>query len=205
MIITYGEPDLRLKFFTNCVNNDEIDKASITVEKVELSLLSNLINSLRNRSHDGAINSALKDQNTLLNSLIDVYDSKINEIDVDPKTRKKFLCLKILALTKLKKLEKEKKLEKLANEIKNENTLGSVIINDKCEVNIKGDLAIENNKDLDVKNEKVVEEIKEESKEENLSKVENLKEKAIISDEKPNKRRTHCYAYIFKKLDISNK
>ena len=118
IIVTYGEPELRLKFLNNCINMNEMEKVNISVEKVEISMLSNLINALRNRSQDGAISSALKDQTILLNSLIDVYDCKIADKELDQAIRKKFLCMKILALTKLKKFEKQKRLEQLAIDMK---------------------------------------------------------------------------------------
>ena len=93
IIVTYGDPSLRLKFLTECINSTNEENVKIDIEKIELSLLSNLINSLRNRSQDGNMSSAIKDNTILLNSLIDVYDSKISDKDLDKVTRKKYLSM----------------------------------------------------------------------------------------------------------------
>jgi hypothetical protein len=190
---------MRLNFLSSCANVDEIKKVEVSFQKIELSMLSNLINSLRNRSSDGAINTAIKDKNVLLNSLIDVYDSKLNDKDIDQVTRKKYLCMKILALTKLKKIEKQKKLEEIA---KSEKSLSQGVEEKKNEESI----LTKTDEKKTVSKENIEQSIndymdKQYSEEEKNS--EEVNTTTTEQDEKQKKRRTHCYAYIFKKLELN--
>jgi hypothetical protein len=207
VIITYGDPEMRLNFLSSCVNVDETVKVEINFQKIELSMLSNLINSLRNRSTDGAINTAIKDKNVLLNSLIDVYDSKLNDKDLDQVTRKKYLCMKILALTKLKKLEKQKKLEEIA---KSEKSLSTNLEEEKktegnTQKNEESNLT-SNDEKKNVNKENIEQTINNHldkaSSGENKNREEENPE-LNDQEERQKKRRTHCYAYIFKKLELN--
>ena len=196
--MTYGEPSLRLSFLNDCVNINNQENVKINVEKIELSMLSNLINSLRNRSKDGAIQSALKDSTILLNSLVDVYDCKISDKELDQETRKKYLCMKVVALAKLKKIEKQKKLEQLAIDMKTEKKEQT-----HDSDNISQKIATENQ----IEPNKISDNLRNED-----NKLETLLEKLDIGqknekgnqhnpqEEKLGKRRTHCYAYTFTKL-----
>ena len=195
IIVTYGDPSLRLKFLTECINSTNEENVKIDIEKIELSLLSNLINSLRNRSQDGNMSSAIKDNTILLNSLIDVYDSKISDKDLDKVTRKKYLSMKLVALMKLSKIEKQKKLEKLAKEIKEEtsnaeknNTDNSGTDSNKISDNITQDTI----NLIDASIEKV--DLNDKSKNNDVQ------EKMNSTQNKSDRRRTHCYAYIFSKI-----
>lgn len=196
---------MRLNFLNSCVNLDENQKVEITFKKIELSMLSNLINSLRNRSNDGAINTAIKDQTVLLNSLIDVYDTKLNDKELDAATRKKFLCMKILALTKLKKIEKQKKLEEIAKSGKNitqkiEEENKPEGLNEKSELNVSDEKKYVSKENLE---ETINDFLNKEVSSNNKNTEDEKTEESNLQDDKQHKRRTHCYAYIFKKLELN--
>jgi hypothetical protein len=219
IIVTYGDPDVRLKFFESAVNEGDNEQSVITYQRIELSMMSNFINSLRNRSNNGPISSAIKDQTILLNAVLDVYDSKINDKTLDQAVRKKYLCMKLIAMTKLKKIENEKRLEKLA-QIKLEESANSSIQLTEATTTQGTELQAQ----TDVEKNSQEEKPKMVSKEEMKNTIQNMINDAFLEDkskeviqskeekeekieakkeEKNNKRRTHCFAYIFKKNQVN--
>ena len=99
-IITHGEPETRINYFEKFKNeNCDFD---IKYEKINLSFMANLINSIRNKSNDHTLKGGLKDKNQVIASVLDAFvqsykDAPINE--VDEKTKKKVnLCMKVQAM-----------------------------------------------------------------------------------------------------------
>ena len=99
-IITHGEPETRLNYFEKFKNeNCDFD---IRYEKINLSFMANLINSIRDKSDDHTIKGGIKNKNQLIASVLDAFvqsykDAPIDK--VDEKTKKKInLSLKVKAM-----------------------------------------------------------------------------------------------------------
>ena len=99
-IITHGDPDSRLPYFEK-FKNDKFD-FDIKYEKINLSFMANLINSLRNRSNDHSLIGGLKNKNEVIASVLDAFVQSYKDVPLneeDKKMKKKVdLCLKILAM-----------------------------------------------------------------------------------------------------------
>ena len=91
-IITHGEPETRLNYFEKFKNKD--CDFEIKYEKINLSFMANLINSIRNKSNDHSLKEGLKNKNQVIASILDAFvqsykDAPIKE--VDEKTKKKLI------------------------------------------------------------------------------------------------------------------
>ena len=99
-IITHGDPDSRLPYFEK-FKNDKFD-FDIKYEKINLSFMANLINSLRNRSNDHTLIGGLKNKNEVIASVLDAFVQSYKDVPLneeDKKMKKKVdLCLKIQAM-----------------------------------------------------------------------------------------------------------
>ncbi len=116
-IVTYGKPEERLHIFTDILPEG---KYEVSYKAMSLSLMSNLINILRNKSRDFSVNEAIKDKNILMSSVLEASLSKI-ELEreeflsgnsPDPEKlqalNKKIMQLKIMKMVYEKKSEKQK-------------------------------------------------------------------------------------------------
>ena len=99
-IITHGEPESRLDYFEK-FKNENCD-FEIRYEKINLSFMANLINSIRNKSNDHTLKGGLKDKNKVIASVLDAFVQSYKDAptnDVDEKTKKKIdLCMKVQAM-----------------------------------------------------------------------------------------------------------
>ena len=99
-IITHGEPEYRLKYFGK-FKNEKFD-FEIKYEKIGLSFMANLINSLRNRSSNHTLKDGLKNRNEVVASVLDAFVQSYKDVPLneeDKKLKKKVdLCLKIQAM-----------------------------------------------------------------------------------------------------------
>ena len=99
-IITHGDPDSRLPYFEK-FKNDKFE-FDIKYEKINLSFMANLINSLRNRSNDHSLIGGLKNKNEVIASVLDAFVQSYKDVPLseeDKKMKKKVeLCLKIQAM-----------------------------------------------------------------------------------------------------------
>jgi len=183
-VITYGEPELRLKFFMDALPKF---KYELSCKQISLSLMSNLINSLRNNSSDFSVSQALKDKNVLVSSIFDACTTKLedevkNSENLTPEQlsakKKKLLNMKILKLAYNKKNNLLKEDHK--SEIKTEKEIQEKVTekDDSIENLTKGDVVRKNS---------LMNEIDElESENQNSNKMD--------------ARRTCCYFYLFKKV-----
>ena len=74
-IITHGEPETRLNYFEK-FKNEKCD-FDIKYEKINLSFMANLINSLRNKSNDHTLKGGLKNKNQVIASVLDAFVQSI--------------------------------------------------------------------------------------------------------------------------------
>ena len=99
-IITHGEPETRLDYFEK-FKNEKCD-FDIKCEKINLSFMANLINSLRNKSNDHTLKGGLKNRNEVVASVLDAFVQSYKDVPLneeDKKMKKKVdLCLKIQAM-----------------------------------------------------------------------------------------------------------
>lgn len=99
-IITHGEPESRLDYFEK-FKNEKCD-FDIKCEKINLSFMANLINSLRNKSNDHTLKGGLKNRNEVVASVLDAFVQSYKDVPLneeDKKMKKKVdLCLKIQAM-----------------------------------------------------------------------------------------------------------
>lgn len=191
-VITHSGPHCRLPFFMSSLDKGTYE---LSYKKVELSMMSNLINSIKShkKNKNVTMKDALKDKNILIDSLIDVFNqkslaSKLNQevlTDKEKKMQSVSKYLKIMKLLSEKKEAKTKKEEKLSEDSKiedNTNT-GEVVekVNEKSE-NLKN------------ANDEVNDESTgfEKEKNDNFS-VENKSSHTDI-------RRDHCHCFIFTKV-----
>jgi len=118
-IITHGEPESRLKYFEQFKNeNFDFD---IKYEKISLSFMANLINSLRNKSEDHSLKEGLKNKNEVVASVLDAFMQSYKDVNFsenDKKLKKKVnLCLKLQAMIqKYGGGDKKKNKEELGKE-----------------------------------------------------------------------------------------
>jgi hypothetical protein len=68
VIITWGEPDMRLDLFDSILENCPYE---INWKQISLSAFANFINSIRNNSKNTNLTDAVKDKNVLLTSVLD--------------------------------------------------------------------------------------------------------------------------------------
>lgn len=192
-VITYGEPELRLKFFMEALPKY---KYELSCKQISLSFLSNLINSLRNNSSDFSVTNALKDKNVLVSSLFDTCISKLEDELKNVKNltaeqinskKKKLLNMKIMKLAYKKK----------NNSLKDE------------EEDVDKKTKIDEDNKQDNKPENIIEEKRSRKNSEALVKGKHINnkndenDKDNENDQNPNKmnaRRTFCYLYLFKKV-----
>lgn len=99
-IITHGDPESRLTYFGKFKN--EKHDFDIKYEKIGLSFMANLINSLRNRSSNHTLKDGLKNRNEVVASVLDAFVQSYKDVPLneeDKKLKKKVdLCLKIQAM-----------------------------------------------------------------------------------------------------------
>ena len=99
-IITHGEPETRLNYFEKF--KDEKINFDIKYETINLSLMANLINSIRNKSNDHTLKGALNNKNKIIASVLEAYAQSYKDLpnnEVDEKTQKKInLCMRIQAV-----------------------------------------------------------------------------------------------------------
>ena len=114
-IITHGDPETRLSYFEK-FKNDKND-FDIKCEKINLSFMANLINSLRNKSSNHTLKDGLKNRNEVVASVLDAFVQSYKDVPLneeDKKMKKKVeLCLKIQAM-----------IEKYGGNKKNKEELG---------------------------------------------------------------------------------
>ena len=183
-VITYGEPELRLKFFMDSLPKF---KYELSCKQISLSLMSNLINSLRNNSSDFSVSQALKDKNVLVSSIFDACTSKLEDEVKNSENltaeqlsvnKKKLLNMKIMKLAYNKKNNLLKEDNK--SEIKNENEIKEKVTekDDTYQNIIKGDV------------------VRKKSSSNEINEVESENR----NSDKMDARRTCCYLYLFKKV-----
>jgi len=192
-VITYGEPELRLKFFMDALPRF---KYELSCKEISLSFLSNLINSLRNNSSDFSVTNALKDKKVLASSLLDAVISKLEDDikNCDKLTpeqlsskKKKLLNMKVMKLAYKKKnnlLNQEQgDLDCIINKNKQDETfLKSTSKASENENNLSEAIVVDYSKRDNQYNE-----------EDNFDNENNARSNA---------RRTCCYLYLFKKVKI---
>lgn len=78
LIVTYGDPEMRIGLFEEAIqelkeedNKNNNYEYSIEYKQIALSMMSNLINSLRSKSNKQSLSETVKDKNTLLNSVLE--------------------------------------------------------------------------------------------------------------------------------------
>lgn len=192
VICTYGRPEERNNILYEALQGVKFE---MEAKQVSLSLMSNLINILRNNSSDFSVQKAIKDKNVLVPSIFEAVLSKLkqekdelknkienvleeNEDKINFTNNLEKLNKKIMQTT-LTKIMYERKLEK-ENEIKNE---------------------VSNKSEVEVELQKKQEIIQEKIEDLNLDKEELVETKDNELNNKLNDaRRSHCYLYIFKKL-----
>ena len=99
-IITHGDPESRLNYFVK-FKNEKYD-FDIKWEKINLSFMANLINSLRNKSSNHTLKDGLKNRNEVVASVLDAFMQSYKDVPLneeDKKMKKKVdLCLKLQAM-----------------------------------------------------------------------------------------------------------
>lgn len=138
-IITHGDPNHRLPFFEKFLPESAYE---VSNAKVNLSFMSNLINSIRNTSKDHSIKNGIKDKNVLIASILDAFintyqDSELTE---DQRKAKKKAALQLKLQAFIDKHEKKKKsniIDDKEDEINDKNSSNHV--NDNCESNTKNE------------------------------------------------------------------
>jgi SAM-dependent methyltransferase len=192
IVVTYGRPDERLKIFLEALKDDTLYKYSYEVKEINLSLMSNLINILRNKSDNFSVSNAIKDKKILVPSVVEACIGKLilekekvkgdigltqEEIQIKlDLINKKILNMKVLKMLYNKKFEKEDKAEKV-NEVQKEEQ-GQSEQMDPDLLNVEKNL--------------------KEAK--NLIEDSNTQNSNESNPTQNNARRNHCYMYIFKKL-----
>jgi hypothetical protein len=119
-IVTHGTPQERLHVFKEILPEG---KYEISYKTFQLSLMSNLINILRNKSKDFSVSEAVKDKNILMTSVVEAALSKLeNEREellssgqCEDSEQLKILNKKIFQF-KIMRLVQEKKAEKKKTE-----------------------------------------------------------------------------------------
>lgn len=132
-VITHSGPHARIPLFLNSLSHGDYE---LKYEKIDLSMISNLINSIKSKKNkDVSMKDALKDKNILINSLMEVFGNKlkknnvgkisissredVDEIDKDNEEDNKCNDQKKIALKMLLENRKKMKMEKLNNDNKN--------------------------------------------------------------------------------------
>ena len=114
-IITHGGPETRMSYFEKFKN--EKRDFEIKYEKINLSFMANLINSLRNKSNNHTLKDGLKNRNEVVASVLDAFVQSYKDVPLneeDKKLKKKVeLCLKVQAM-----------IEKYGGNKKNKENLG---------------------------------------------------------------------------------
>jgi hypothetical protein len=192
-VITYGEPELRLKFFMDALPKF---KYELSCKEISLSFLSNFINSLRNNSSDFSVTNALKDKKVLASSLLDAVISKLED-DIkkgDKLTpeqlsakKKKLLNMKVMKLAYKKKNNLLNQEQGDADTAINKNQQEETYIESTSKAS-----EIENNH-----SEAMVIDYKKRDNE--FNEEDNFENE---NNNRTNARRTCCYLYIFKKVKI---
>ena len=99
-IITHGGPENRMSYFEKFKN--EKRDFEIKYEKINLSFMANLINSLRNKSNNHTLKDGLKNRNEVVASVLDAFVQSYKDVPLneeDKKLKKKVdLCLKVQAM-----------------------------------------------------------------------------------------------------------
>lgn len=99
-IITHGDPESRMGYFEK-FKNEKYD-FEIKCEKINLSFMANLINSLRNKSNNHTLKDGLKNRNEVVASVLDAFVQSYKDVPLneeDKKLKKKVeLCLKVQAM-----------------------------------------------------------------------------------------------------------
>ena len=117
-IITHGVPETRLNYFEQ-FKKEKMD-FEIKYEKINLSFMANLINSLRNKSTDHTIKGGLQNKNNVVASILDAFVQSFKDVPVDEedkKMKKKVdLCMKIQAMLEKYGGDKKKMKENLGKE-----------------------------------------------------------------------------------------
>lgn len=135
LLISHSGPDLRLGLFIKSLGFGGYE---LDCQKLELSLMSNLINSIRSKKDSNiTMKEAINDKNVLISSLIDVCQRRQNKRSSES-LLKLGKYLKIMKLINEKKKEKEQKETKTTSEDRNE---------DKSEDNKNSDEKIKNGVD----------------------------------------------------------
>jgi ubiquinone/menaquinone biosynthesis C-methylase UbiE len=114
-VISHGGPDERNYFFSEALPITNY-KYEIISKKISLSFMSNLINSIRSNKKDASLSDAVKNKETLMNSILDVCISKleepgeknINELSETEKDKLEQRKQKLLSMKVLKLLYKKK-------------------------------------------------------------------------------------------------
>lgn len=112
VIITHSGPNARLPLFFSCLG---VGSYELNCQKISLSMMSNLINSLRagKKNKNTTMKEALNDKSLLINSLIEVCQSKASqENDI-----KKDSISKMAKYLKVMQLIQEKKKAKRGTEV----------------------------------------------------------------------------------------
>lgn len=189
VVITYGRPDERLKTFLEALKDDSLYQFTYEVKEINLSLMSNLINILRNKSDNFSVSNAIKDKKILIPSVVEACIGKLllekQKVKEDIGLTEEEIQVKIDSINKkilnmkLMKLMYDKKFEREAKELK-----ANTVQQDDQIKQVDSDLLNVENKILEAKY--LVED----------SSTKNENESNSIQN---NARRNHCYMYVFKK------
>lgn len=168
-IITYGSPEERRETFTKSLPNKTY---KVEVMRIPLSLMSNLINILRNNTKHSTMYNTIRDNNVFLSGVVEACIGKVKEEKESVKGD-----------SNLSQFEKDSKIDQLNKKIMSMKLL-KLIQNKKMEKELNETKKSEN------------EDVECLEKENNLH-MENSNEKIDINN---GSRRTHCFLYLFKKL-----
>ena len=170
VIITHSGPDLRLPLIMKSL---VLGSYELECQKIELSFMSNLINSIRSKKDKGStMKEAISDKNVLISSLLEVCENKVSRRD-SSKIQQLAKYLKIM------KLINEKKAKK--TEVSNDELTEEKVEEDKKSHNeSKEDGNTLVNNEEQVKNANIVE--------------------SSQPEESKHLRRDHCYCFIIRKI-----
>lgn len=123
-IVTHGDPECRVGLFEKSLSSGVYE---LHHEKIKLSFMSNLINSIRNTTPDHSIKAGLQDKKVLLASILDAFVNSYDdsELTEDQKKAKKRATLQLKLRKMLNKYEGSeeeavKKIKEGKTEEKNE-------------------------------------------------------------------------------------
>lgn len=189
VVITYGRPDERLNTFLEALKDDTLYQFTYEVKEINLSLMSNLINILRNKSDNFSVSNAIKDKKILIPSVVEACIGKLllekQKVKEDIGLTEEEIQVKIDSINKkilnmkLMKLMYDKKFEREAKALK-----ANTVQQDDQDKQVDSDLLNVENKILEAKY--LVEN----------STTQNGNESNSAQN---NARRNHCYMYVFKK------